>query len=185
MSSGSPAGVGRATSVVLRVASLALLLLLVLVAVLAVRTLTGLPDTTIYLVRDDGATMTIEAVHRRLRPVDLADAGRLAVEALAQGPEPDEAARGLVSEVPGGTRVRSVRVADGVLVVDLSAEVVSGGGSASMIGRLAQLRYTLTEPTSVDAVEVTVEGRRLEAWGGEGVMVRWPWRRPDGAAARW
>jgi spore germination protein GerM len=73
-----------------------------------------------------------------------------------------------------------------VLVVDLSAEAVSGGGSASMIGRLAQLTYTLTQPARSSAVELRVEGARLEAWGGEGVMTAWPWRRPEsGAVPRW
>ena len=49
----------------------------------------------------------------------------------------------------------------------------------------AQLTYTLTQPRAVAAVEVRVDGRVLEAWGGEGVMVAWPWRRPEGALPRW
>jgi spore germination protein GerM len=87
--------------------------------------------------------------------------------------------------VPAGTQVRSVRTENGVLVVDLSAEAVAGGGSASMIGRLAQLTYTLTQPRGVDAIELWVEGVRLDAWGGEGVMTAWPWHRPEGGWPRW
>jgi spore germination protein GerM len=176
---------GQARSMALRVVALALLLLLALVGSLTYRTLSRLPDTTIYFVRDEGTTMTLEPVHRRVRPADAEEAARAAVAALARGPEPDEAARGLSSEVPAGTRVRSVRTENGVLVVDLSSEAVSGGGSASMIGRLAQLGYTLTQPRGVDAIELWVEGVRLEAWGGEGVMTAWPWHRPDGGWPRW
>jgi spore germination protein GerM len=172
-------------SMALRVVALTLLLVLALVGSLTVRTLSRLPDTTIYLVRDEGTTMTLEPVHRRLRPADAEEAARAAVAALARGPAPDEADRGLSSEVPAGTRVRSVRTENGVLVVDLSAEAVAGGGSASMIGRLAQLTYTLTQPRGVDALELRVEGARLDAWGGEGVMTAWPWHRPDGGWPRW
>jgi spore germination protein GerM len=172
-------------TVVLRVAALALLLLLALFGVLALRTMQRLPDTVVYLVRDEGGTFTLEAAARRMRPDGALGAARAAVEALAAGPTAAEAARGLASEVPAGTVVRSVTWAGDVLVVDLDAAVVAGGGTASMVGRLAQLTYTLTQPRNVEAIELRVDGRVLEAWGGEGVMVAWPWRRPAGALPRW
>ena len=172
-------------TVVLRVAALALLLLLAVVAALALRTLQRLPDTVVYFVRDDGGAFTLEAVARRARPEGALEAARAAVEALAAGPTAAEAARGLASEVPTATVVRSVAWAGDVLVVDLDAAVAAGGGTSSMVGRLAQLTYTLTQPRGVAAVEVRVDGRALEAWGGEGVMVAWPWVRPEGALPRW
>ncbi len=172
-------------TVVLRVAALALLLLLAVFGVLALRTMQRLPDTVVYLVRDEGGTFTLEAVARRNRPDGALDAARAAVEALAAGPTAAEAARGLASEVPGGTVVRSVAWVGDVLVIDLDAAVVAGGGTASMVGRIAQLTYTLTQPRGVAAVEIRVDGRTLEAWGGEGVMVAWPWHRPEGALPRW
>lgn len=176
---------GQVRTVALRVVALALLLLLALVGALTFRVLDRVPDTTLYLVSDDGTAMTLEPVHRRLRPTDPLEAAAATVAALAEGPTADEAARGLGSEVPAATTVRSVRWRDDVLVVDLSGEVVTGGGSASMIGRLTQLTYSLTQPSGVDAVELWVDGRLLEAWGGEGVMTRWPWRRPEGGLPRW
>lgn len=169
----------------LRVVALALLLLLTLVGAITLRMLGRLPDTTIYLVRDLGREMTLEPVHRRLRPADPVAAARAAVAALAAGPLADEAARGLGSEVPSDTAVRDAWLQGGVLVVDLGTEVVAGGGSASMQGRLAQLTYTLTQPNGIEALELWVEGRPLEVWGGEGIMTAWPWRRPDGGLPRW
>jgi spore germination protein GerM len=120
-----------------------------------------------------------------MRPDGALEGARAAVEALAAGPTAAEAARGLASEVPAGTVVRSVAWAGDVLVVDLDPAVVAGGGTDSMLGRLAQLTYTLTQPRGVTAVEVRVDGRVLEAWGGEGIMIAWPWRRPEGALPRW
>jgi hypothetical protein len=103
---------------------------------------------------------------------DPAAALTAAVHALAAG-------RGAgVSEVPRGTRVLSVHRDDrGIWLVDVSEHVVSGGGSASMIGRTRQLHATLTSIPGVDAVGLTLGGEPITIWGGEGLMTPWPWRR--------
>jgi spore germination protein GerM len=174
-------------AVALRVAALALLLLLALVAVLTTRTLQNLPDATIYLIRSEPTSFTLTPVARRLGNRDPDAFAAAAVEALARGPAPDEVERGLATAVPGGTRVLSARLVDGLLTVDLTADVTSGGGSASMRGRLEQLRWTLTRPTSVEALALRVEGEPLRVLGGEGLLVEASWRRPesDGALPRW
>lgn len=173
-------------SVVLRVAALALLLLLVLVATITVRTVGRLPDATLYFVRSGETAFTLEGVHRRLQARDPEGAARAAVAALAEGPSDAEAADGLRSAVPAGTRVRSAELNDGRLTVDLDRSFAEGGGSASMIGRLEQVRWTLTQPAGVDAVELHLDGRPLTVLGGEGVMVAQPWRRPENAEPpRW
>jgi spore germination protein GerM len=172
-------------SVTLRVVALALLLLLVVVAGIALRTLRRLPDTIVYLVRDTGRTMTLEPVQRQGDRGDDAARARAALDALAAGPTAAEAARGLASEVPHDLEVRSVRVRDGLLEVDLGASFVAGGGSASMLGRLYQVAYTLTQPTSIDRVALFLEGEPLTVLGGEGVMVAHPWVRPAGGVPSW
>ena len=182
-------------TVVLRVAALALLLLLVLVATLSVRTLNRMPDVTLYLVRSDSTTFTIESVYRRLGARELAPAlagaeavevsVRAALEALVAGPTRDEVERGLGSEVPSTTEVRAVELEDGVLTVDLSAEFLAGGGSSSMLGRLHQVHYTSARPGVVEAVRLLVEGEPLSVLGGEGIMVEQPWVPPGGALPRW
>lgn len=181
-------------TVVLRVVALALLLLLALVAALMMRTLGQLPDVTIYLVRDDGASFTLEPVYRRMRS-DARDAAgaahpseatvRVAIAALAAGPSEEEASRGLGSEVPPDTRVVGVRFADGVVTIDLSSDFVGGGGTASMLGRLHQVHHTAVRPGGVEAVRIVVEGRPLDVLGGEGIMVDQPWRAPAEGLPRW
>lgn len=164
-------------TVVLRVVALALLLLLALVAVITVRTLQGVPDTIVYFVRDRGTTFTLEAAHRRLGASDARTRVERQVAELARGPTADEAARGLGSAVPGDVVVLDVRLDDGVVTVDLNAAFERGGGSASMMGRLYQLYYTLTQPSDVDAVRLAVEGRVIDLFGGEGVVLEVPWSR--------
>ena len=181
-------------TVVLRVVALALLLLLALVAALTMRTLGQLPDVTIYLVRADGASFALEPVYRRMR-AEARDAAasahpseatvRVAVAALAAGPSEEEVARGLASEVPPDTRVLGVRVADGVVTIDLSRDFAEGGGTASMLGRLHQVLHTAVRPGGVEAVRILIEGPPLEVLGREGIMVDQPWRAPAAGLPRW
>ncbi len=181
-------------TVVLRVAALALLLLLALVATLSVRTLQRLPDVTLYLVRSDATSFTLEPVHRRLRAQEARREVAVqpseatvwaALEAIADGPSGEEVRRGLGSEVPPATRVHDVQLEDGVLTVDLSADFTAGGGTASMLGRLYQVHYTAARPGAVEAVRLLVDGEPLVALGGEGILVDQPWTPPPGALPRW
>lgn len=180
-------------TVVLRVVALALLLLLALVAALTMRTLSQLPDVTVYLVRDAGGSFVLEPVYRRMRAAarggvethPTAATVRVAVAALAAGPSDEEAGRGLASEVPPTTQVLRVDVDDGLVTIDLSRAFTEGGGTASMLGRLHQVLYTAARPGGVEAVRLLVEGRPLEVLGGEGILVDQPWRPPAAGLPRW
>lgn len=97
-----------------------------------------------------------------------------AIRALLRGPTASERATGLASAVPTGTRLRSLTVARGTATIDLSRRFGSGGGSLSMTARLGQVTYTLTQFPTVQRVVYLIEGRRVRALGGEGVLVDRP-----------
>lgn len=164
-------------TVVLRVVALALLLLLALVGVITLRTVQRLPDTMIYYVLYAGADFTLEAVPRRLGGVTLLDRVAAQVGALAAGPSEDERRRGLSSAVPAGVTVLAAHLDDGVLSVELSAAYHEGGGAASMLARLNQVYFTLTQPSDVDAVIITSGGVPVEVFSGEGLLLEVPWVR--------
>lgn len=173
-------------TVVLRIVAVALLLALMSVAVLASRLLQRIPDMMVYMVVDNGVTFTLEAVPRRLGAGAGAATGAggdvrsrvsAQVEALVRGPTAEESSRGLSSAVPSGVRVLDAHLDGGVLQVDLSSDFERGGGTASMIGRLNQLYYTLSQPSDVDVVVLELEGEVVEVFGGEGIMLDVPWVR--------
>jgi len=85
-----------------------------------------------------------------------------AVRALLAGPS-DWLSGGVGTAFPDGTSLEnSVTVDDGVATVNLSSEVLSA--SAEQRGKLlAQLRRTLISLSSIQQVEVTVEGAALTA----------------------
>jgi hypothetical protein len=102
-----------------------------------------------------------------------------ALKTLLEGPSADEAAAGLTSEVPAGTTLRALSIEAGVATVDLSGRFAAGGGSLSMMARVAEVVYTLTQFPTVKAVDFRLDGAPLEALGGEGLMLDARQRRAD------
>jgi hypothetical protein len=96
---------------------------------------------------------------------------RAALEALMTGPTDAEESDGLVTAIPDGTTLLGVTVADGVATVDLSGTFDDGGGSASMLGRVAQVVATLTQFSTIERVAFRLDGEPIETVGGEGVVV--------------
>jgi spore germination protein GerM len=143
------------------------------------------PVRSLYWVSDAGGVAVLVAAPRRLRGADSEALVRAVLEVLVAGPLASERALGYGSEVPPETRLLAVAFADGELVVDLSTEVLAGGGVHSMVGRLMQLRYSFSELPGVRTVALTVEGAPAPLWGGEGVMVEPRWVRPEGGLPRW
>lgn len=94
-------------------------------------------------------------------------------------PTPAEAVEALLANeddrptaIPAATELRGVVVLERTATVDLSREFESGGGSASMQARVAQVVYTLTQWSFVGGVTIELEGEPVEAIGGEGVPAR-------------
>lgn len=118
------------------------------------------------------------AIHRIELPV-TATVHERAVTALLRGPDASDRALGLTSAVPAGSRLLTLTVEKGTATVDLSKEFGSGGGSASMQMRVAQVVYTLTRFPDVRRVRFLLEGEPVEALGGEGLVLLEPQTRAD------
>jgi len=81
------------------------------------------------------------------------------------------------STIPAGTKLRSVNVMQDGVHVDLSQEFTTGGGSASMTSRVAQVLYTATALQPNAQVWINVEGKPLTLLGGEGLEMSQPMTR--------
>jgi hypothetical protein len=107
--------------------------------------------------------------------------GAAAMAALIDGPKGAElgARPAMYTTVPDGTRVLGLTIDAGVATVNLSKEFASGGGSASVLGRLAQVVYTLTQFPTIKTVTFELDGEPVSTFSGEGVVLDKPVGRAD------
>jgi germination protein M len=94
-----------------------------------------------------------------------------ALNALLAGPTAAEAAAGVVTLIPEGTELLGVDVVGNEATVDLTGVFESGGGSLSMIGRVAQVVFTVTQFAPIDTVSFRLDGVLIAELGGEGIGV--------------
>ena len=103
-----------------------------------------------------------------------------AMNALLTGPTVTESAgRVITSAVPAGSRLLGLTIEGGVATVDLSSEFESGGGSASVLIRLGQVVFTLTQFPTVQSVRFEIEGRPVTVFSSEGIVLDGPVGRAD------
>lgn len=115
----------------------------------------------------------IELVTRPVKVSSTADENRalkVALEQLLAGPSSSE----IATTIPDDTRLRSLSVRKDGIHIDLSQQFKTGGGSASMTGRVAQVLYTATSLNPDAQVWLSIEGKPLETLGGEGLMLDQP-----------
>ncbi|MDR9403879.1 MAG: GerMN domain-containing protein [Halothece sp. Uz-M2-17] len=83
------------------------------------------------------------------------------------------------STIPEATQLRGLSFQNDGIHVDLSEEFTLGGGSTSMMGRVAQILYTATSLDPEAKVWLEVEGEPLEYLGGEGLYIPQPLTRDE------
>lgn len=96
-----------------------------------------------------------------------------AIEELLKAPSKDEKSKGLTSEIPGSTKLLSVRESSGNILIDLSSDFETGGGAESTYMRVKQLIRTVNA-NSTTPVYLYINGSQADVIGGEGIMIKQP-----------
>ncbi len=136
----------------------------------------------VYYTKLDGKTLADQSVSLRPRqPGESAGehvhnvALYAAVQAVAGPPNEVQAIR-----FPPGTRVLGVTVDGRTATVDLSSDVErQAGGTFGESGEFEGLVYTMTGVPSIDAVQITVDGQKLETLPGGHLELDQPLHRSD------
>ncbi|MGA7938142.1 MAG: GerMN domain-containing protein, partial [Kovacikia sp.] len=125
----------------------------------------------IYWLQGTGQEIALKPV-----PVTLSSSGdantilKDGMEKLLAGPTDAST----TTTIPRGTQLKAMTVRDDGIHISLSQEFTTGGGSASMTARVAQVLYTATSLNPDAKVWLTVDGKPLEVLGGEGLMLEQP-----------
>lgn len=93
-------------------------------------------------------------------------------ELLSQSPNLDP-----TTTIPQGTRLLNLQTSNSGIYIDLSQEFTQGGGSSSMIYRVAQVLYTASSIEPQASVFLSIEGTPLNdeyPLGGEGLLLDYP-----------
>jgi spore germination protein GerM len=126
----------------------------------------------IYLVRDTGTNLKLVPLPVKVsaskdRPNEFLQA---AFNSLLTAKNDGDTS----STIPPGTKVLGVTIENDGVRVNLSEEFTSGGGSASMTGRVGQVVYTATSLNPNAKVYIDVNGKQLDVLGGEGLELDQP-----------
>lgn len=82
------------------------------------------------------------------------------VAALLLGPNDFEQSLGMSTDIPGGTKLLGLVVADGTATADLSTDFQPGGAAMQPTKpRVAEIVYTLTQFDDVQQVTITLNGK--------------------------
>src|SRR5436190_6662469 len=105
--------------------------------------------------------------------------GRASLEALLGGPPQARVAQGVGTQVPPGTTLLDLSIADGLATVNLSNEFLSGGSAVSAWTRLGQVVWTIAQFPSVTSVVIQLDGQPIKPFDVQGGALGRPWQRSD------
>jgi len=107
-----------------------------------------------------------------------------AIEALLDGPNALETEIGMFTSIPTGTRLIDIAIANGVAIIDLSAEFEQSSGSLAEFMRVGQIVFTLTQFDDIDGVSFKIAGVETRTLGSHGIDASTPLDRNDFEAIR-
>lgn len=117
----------------------------------------NLREVSVYFARLEGQEVEMVPVPRSV-PAETPAKGSL--EALLEGPTAEEQERGLLSEIPEGTRLEGIHLEDGTARVAFSPELDRNvAGSMRVTTIRSQIEETLRQFPNIQKVVIEVEGR--------------------------
>jgi germination protein M len=122
---------------------------------------------------DDDGTIVRQETKRQIPASDSPLLDSMA--ALLKGPSEDELRKKLISLVPDGTKLLSAYVRGSTAYLNFNeAFMYNHYGIEGYAGQLKQIVYTATAFSTVQDVQILIEGSKRDYLGGEGVFIGRP-----------
>ena len=125
----------------------------------------GTRDRALYFIRigSDGSVLRVRAD----RGLPASDSPlRDVIQALIAGPNAEESQRGLISLIPGGTRLLSIAIRGETAYINFNEDFqYNTYGTEGYNSQLRQIVFTATEFPTVRDVQILIEGNRVDFLG--------------------
>ncbi len=128
----------------------------------------------LYRLNEKTSKLYMSAVGRRVSEKDKL---KKTMEALISGATPAERKAGYLSAVPENLVVRGLRLVGGTLYLDFSSSIEYGAPGNIMSQRIDQIVYTATQYPEVKGVVISIDGKRKETIGSDGLSISGTLRR--------
>jgi spore germination protein GerM len=136
-------------------------------------------ESVLYFIRlSDAGEITLAKTPREIHTADapLTDTLR----ALAAGPTEKESKTGCTSLIPAESKLLSVAVRDGIAFVNFDENFrFNAFGREGYNGQVKQLVYTATEFPTIQAVQILINGSKIDYLGSEGIYIGRPVGKKD------
>ena len=139
----------------------------------------NLRKSTVYFVSvDDAGTISLKQI---IRPVYYKDSPLTAtVHTLLEGLTPAELNEGLLNLIPDKTEIHRIWIENGVAYIDFSEDLrFNPFGIEGIRAALRQIVYTATEFSTVDKVQILINGEKRSYIASEGIPIGTPIGRGD------
>lgn len=104
----------------------------------------------------------------------------IAIDQLMAGPNDQESAKGITSEIPQGTRARNVDIEGDTAIIDMNSTLHNYTGNATDVKRLlAQIVFTATDVKGVKQVILKLQGSDQFTIGSENYLIDHPLTKDD------
>jgi len=127
---------------------------------------------------DDSGTISLRRI---VRPVYYTDSPLTAtMETLMKGLTPTELNEGLLNLIPDNTQIRKIWIEGNIAYIDFSEELrFNPFGIEGIQAALRQIVYTATEFSTVEGVQILINGEKRSYIASEGLRIGTPLRRGD------
>lgn len=135
--------------------------------------------STVYFVSvDDAGAISLRKI---VRPVYYIDSPLTStLNTLLEGLTPAELNEGLLNLIPDATKIRGIRIKNRTAYIDFSEDLkFNPFGTEGLKAALRQIVYTATEFTTVDRVQILINGEKRSYLASEGIPIGKPLSRND------
>ena len=123
----------------------------------------------IYLTKydDKDDKIILKPVYRSLKNTE--SPLRTALNQLLAGPTDAEDNSGYTSSIPGSVKILSLSIKNGVAYINFNSQFEFGTGTKIMYSRVYQVVFTATQFSTVNKVQILLNGQKKTNFAGEGV----------------